>query len=382
MSILYQRKARDAVNRNFILLSLLCVLILGSVACTPVATPAPTQSGIQTQPDPEPEPEASADPEAAATRANATGSGQRLVLYSGRGETLVGPLLEKFEAATGIDVEVKYGSTGEMAATLLEEGRNSPADLFWAQDPGGLGAVEPMLAPLPDALLQQVDARWRDPAGRWIGLSARARTLVYNKDRIPAADLPASLRDLTDPQWKGRIGWAPTNASFQTMVTAMRKLWGEDEARAWLTGMLANEPVTFEKNSAIVEAVGAGEVDIGLVNHYYLYPFLKERGESFPARNLFLNNAGPGSLVMVAGAGILNSAQHVDAAQQLLAFLLSKDAQDYFATVTYEYPVAAGVAPIADLPALASLNAPAINLADLADLQGTVHLLRDVGVLP
>jgi iron(III) transport system substrate-binding protein len=372
------------VNRYFALLSLLLVLILVSAGCTPVSTPAPIQATSQAAPNPEPEsePAASPDPEPEATRADDSGAGERLVLYSGRSETLVGPLLEKFEAATGIDVDVKYGSTAELAATLLEEGANSPADLFWAQDPGGLGAVQTMLEPLPEDILARVDPRWRDPEGRWIGLSGRARTLVYNTEQVQPADLPKSLQDLTDPQWKGRIGWAPSNASFQTMVTAMRTLWGEEPTRAWLASMLANEPVAYERNSAIVEAVAAGEVDIGLVNHYYLYPFLKERGDTFPARNLFLNDAGPGSLVMVAGAGILNTAQHAAAAQQLLAFLLENDAQQYFAGETFEYPVIAGVATAADLPALASLNSPAIDLADLADLQGSVRLLQDVGVLP
>lgn len=348
------------------------MLTLLVAACTPVATPAPTTQPAQAEPDPVPD----------ATRAPDAGSDARLVLYSGRSESLVAPVLEKFEAATGIEVDVKYGSTAELAATLLEEGPNSPADVFWAQDPGGLGAVVSMLAPLPDDLLDQVDGRWRDPDGRWVGLSGRARTVVYNTEQVQAADLPADLQGFTDPQWKGRIGWAPTNSSFQTMVTAMRVLWGEEETRDWLAGILANKPVAYERNSAIVDAVGAGEVDVGFVNHYYLYPFLKEQGEDFPVRNRFLNDGGPGSLVMVAGAGVLNTAAQSAAAQALLGYLLSEEAQQYFATETFEYPLAAGVPAAEDLPSLSSLNAPAIDLANLADLQGTVRLLQDVGVLP
>lgn len=366
------------MNRYRLLLSVLLMLTLLVAACTPVATPAPTTQPAQVEPDPVPE----SDPVPDTTRAPAAGSDARVVLYSGRSESLVAPVLEKFEAATGIEVDVKYGSTAELAATLLEEGPNSPADVFWAQDPGGLGAVVSILAPLPNDLLDQVDGRWRDPDGRWVGLSGRARTVVYNTEQVQAADLPTDLRGFTDPQWKGRIGWAPTNSSFQTMVTAMRVLWGEEETRDWLAGILANEPVAYERNSAIVEAVGTGEVDIGLVNHYYLYPFLKEQGEGFAARNHFLNDGGPGSLVMVAGAGVLNTATQSAAAQALLRYLLSQEAQQYFATETFEYPLAAGVPAAEDLPSLSSLNAPAIDLANLADLQGTVRLLQDVGVLP
>ncbi len=306
----------------------------------------------------------------------------RLVIYSGRSESLVGPLIEQFEETSGIQVDVRWGDTPELAATLLEEGDNSPADVFFAQDPGGLGAVIDMLSPLPEDILNQVEPRFRDPQGRWVGLSGRARTLVYKTESLSPADLPDDLWGLTDPNWEGRIGWAPTNASFQTMVTAMRALWGQDQAARWLTEMLENDPIAYEKNTPIVAAVGAGEVDLGLVNHYYLYRFIQEEGESFPARNYFMPGGGPGSLVMVAGAGILKTASNSAAAEQFLDFLLSRVAQQYFATQTYEYPLVDGVVTARELPALAELNAANIDLADLADLQGTVALLRETGVLP
>ncbi len=265
---------------------------------------------------------------------------------------------------------------------MLEEGSNSPADVFFAQDPGGLGAVVEMLSPLPEAILNQVEPRFRDPQGNWVGISGRARTLVYNTESLSPEDLPDDLWGLTDEQWQGRIGWAPTNASFQTMVTAMRAIWGEAETTRWLSEMLANDPIAYEKNTPIVAAVGAGEVDLGLVNHYYLYRFIQEEGERFQARNYFLPAGGPGSLVMVAGAGILDTASNPEAAEQFLDFLLSPVAQQYFATQTFEYPLVEGVVTARELPALAELNAANIDLADLADLQGTVELLRETGVLP
>ncbi len=314
--------------------------------------------------------------------AAASNQAEPLVVYSGRSENLVGPIIEQFEETSGIEVEVRWGSTPELAATLLEEGQNSPADLFFAQDPGGLGAVEDLLAPLPEEILSQVESRFRDADGKWVGISGRARVLVYNTERVPVEELPNDLWELTEPKWQGRVGWAPTNASFQTMVTAMRKIWGEEETRRWLEAMQANQPVVFESNAPIVEAVGAGEIDLGLVNHYYLYRFLQEHGESFPARNYFLANSGPGSLVMVAGAGVLESANNPEAAKKFIDFMLSPVAQQYFATSTYEYPLVEGVVTHRELTPLAELQAADIDVSDLADMQGTVAVLQDLGILP
>lgn len=307
-----------------------------------------------------------------------------LTIYSGRSESLVAPLIDQFETDTGIEVEVRYGSTAEIAATLLEEGENSPADVFFAQDPGGLGAVADagLLAKLPQDVLDKVDDRFVDLNGEWIGVSGRARVIVYNTETLTPEDLPKDLQGFTDPAWKGRIGLPPTNASFQTMVTALRQVWGENATREWLEGIMVNEPIFYESNTPTVAAVASGEVEVGFVNHYYLYRFLAEDGESFTARNYFLPSGGPGSLVMVAGAGRIASSENAEAALSFINYLLSESAQEYFASETYEYPLVSGVAPSGDLTPLADLNAATINLADLADIQGTVQLLQDVGMLP
>jgi iron(III) transport system substrate-binding protein len=317
-----------------------------------------------------------------AFESSAAAGARKLVVYSGRSESLVGPIVEQFQAATGVDVEVRWGNTAELAATLLEEGANSPADVFFAQDPGGLGAVAGMLAPLPEDVLNRVDPRFRDPEGRWVGTSGRARVVVYNTEALTPETLPQSLWDFTDPQWKSRIGWAPTNTSFQTMVTAMRITWGEEKTREWLEGILANDAAVYEKNTPIVAAVGAGEIDVGFVNHYYLYRFLQEEGEGFTARNHFLPSGGPGSLVMVAGAGVLASSERQEVAHRFLDFMLSPPVQGYFATQTFEYPLIEGVSVHRELQPLSELNAPSVDLADLADLRGTVTLLNEVGALP
>ena len=305
-----------------------------------------------------------------------------LIVYSGRSESLVDPIIKQFADATGIDVQVKYAGTAALAATLREEGDNTPADVFFAQDPGGLGAVEDLLAPLPQSVLDLAPEWARSPEGRWIGTSGRARTLVYNTETLTEADLPDDIRDLTDPKWKGRIGWAPTNGSFQAMVTAMRSRWGEEATRKWLEDMQANDPIVYPKNTPQVAAAAAGEIDIGLVNHYYLHRFLAEEGDSFKARNYHPRGGGPGALVMVAGAGILSTSDNQENAQRFIEFMLSLAAQQYFASQTYEYPLVEGVNTQRGLTPIEEINNPLITPKEMADLEGTQALLRDVGITP
>ena len=307
---------------------------------------------------------------------------ETLIVYSGRSESLVGPLIERFSETTGLEVDVRWGDTAELAATLLEEGSRSPADVFLAQDPGGLGAVMESLTPLPMSVLESVEPRFRGPDGRWVGVSGRSRVIVYNTERVAVDSLPDDIRELTAPEWKSRIGWAPTNGSFQSMVTAMRAEWGDAETRDWLSGIVANEPIAYEKNTPIVAAVGAGEIDVGLVNHYYLHRFLAEEGDDFPARNHFLSTPGPGSLLLVSGVGILNGASNSAGAEDFVRFLLSEEAQTHFTDETYEYPLASGAVPSVDLPDLETLAVPEIPMESLSDLLGSVELLRDVGALP
>jgi iron(III) transport system substrate-binding protein len=306
-----------------------------------------------------------------------------LVIYSGRNEELVGPIIETFEEESGIDVEVRYGDTAELAATILEEGENSPADVFFAQDAGALGAVsdEGLLSPLPEEDLNRVEERFRDPNGGWVGVSGRARVVAYNTETLSEQDLPESILDFTDPEWEGRIGWAPTNGSFQAFVTALRLIEGEDTARDWLEGIEANDPRVYDNNLAILEGVASGEIEVGFVNHYYLFPKLQEEGEGFPVRNYYLKNGDPGALINVAGIGILNTAGNSPEAEEFLKFMLSEEAQQYFADETFEYPLIEGVAPGAELVPLSEIEAPEINLGNLDDLQGTLDLLRGTGVL-
>ncbi len=314
---------------------------------------------------------------------DAASTGGDLIVYSGRSEELVGPLIERFEAQTGIAVGVRYGETAGMAATILEEGRNSPADVFFAQDAGALGALARAgrLSALPDDTLARVEPRFRSPDGLWVGVSGRARVVAYNTAHVDPADLPDSIFGFTDPVWDGRIGWPPTNGSFQTFVTTLRLMEGEERARAWLEGILANSPVAYPNNSVSLEGVAAGEVDVAFINHYYLFRALEEQGEGFGADIYFLPGADPGALVNVAGVAVLDTAANSAAAHEFVSFLLSEEAQRYFAETTYEYPLVMGVPADPRLPPLADIQTPQIDLSDLDDLEGTLRLLQDVGAL-
>ena len=305
-----------------------------------------------------------------------------LVIYSGRSESLVDPIIQQFKGATGIDVQVKYAGTGALAATLLEEGGNSPADVFYAQDPGGLAAVAEMMTRLPSDIIEMTPRWARSEGGRWVGITGRARVVVYGTDEVTEADLPDDLWGFTEPGWEGRVGWAPTNGSFQAMVTALRVGWGEERTEEWLRAMLDNDVQVYPKNTPQVAAAAAGEIDVGLVNHYYLYRFIAEEGEDFAARNAHLRGAGPGAIVLVSGAGILKSAENAENAEAFIRFLLSKVGQQYFAGNTFEYPMVAGVRPSVLLTPLDEIRQPEITLADLADLAGTQALLQKVGALP
>ena len=306
-----------------------------------------------------------------------------LTVYSGRSKSLVDPILREFELLTGVPIEIRYASTGEMAATLLEEGDKSPADVFFAQDPGGLGAVKPLFMTLTDDIYEQSAAWASDPDKKWIGVSGRARVIVYSTDNISEDELPDSIWDFTDPKWKGRIGFPPTNASFHVMVTAMRLDWGEEKTKEWLEGIIANEPTFYAKNTPTVAAAGAGEVDVGFVNHYYLHRFLAEEGEGFAARNYYTPADDAGSLVMAAGAGILASTDAQAEAERLLKFLLGVTAQQYFATNTHEYPFNSAVQQSEHLPDLGDIGERFdIDLGLLDDLAGTQQLLQEVGALP
>jgi len=311
------------------------------------------------------------------------GSDETLTVYSGREEELVAPLFELFTEETGVEVEVRYGDSAELAATIAEEGENSPADVFWAQDPGSLGAVEDDLDPLSDGILGKVPERFRDADGRWVGTSGRSRVIVYNTEALSEDEVPDSVFELTEPEWEGRIGIAPTNASFQAFITAMRLSVGDDLTRQWLIELQDNDPKEYEKNTPIVEAAAAGEIDLGLVNHYYLY-LVQEQQPDAPIANHFLVTGDPGALVSVAGAGVLESTGDASNAERFIEFLLSPEGQRFYVedAEEAEYPLVEGIDARPGLPPLDTLEGPSVELTSFgAEHEATIELLRETGYL-
>ena len=305
-----------------------------------------------------------------------------LTIYSGRGESLIESLIERLQNETGINLKVRYGNTAELAATILEEGQNSPADLYFAQDAGALGTLskEGRLLKISSSLLENVEPRFRSPKNEWVGITGRARTVDYNTKLVGGDELPDSIWGFTDPKWGGgKIGWAPTNGSFQSFITAFRVLEGENKAKEWLVGIIANEPQVYPKNSPIVAALGRGEIYVGFVNNYYLHRFQSE-DTAFPVAHHYTKNDA-GSMINIAGLGIVDTTNNRELAELFIEHMLNEDAQRYFATETYEYPLSAGINAIGPQKSLSDINTPDIDLSDLDDLKGTTSLLQDVGAL-
>ena len=309
---------------------------------------------------------------------------RELVVYSGRSKGLVHPIIKQFEKETGITVKVRYGNTAQLAVALLEEGEKSPADLFWAQDAGALGAVskQGLFQTLPESILSKVPDKFRNAEGMWTATSGRARVLAYSPERVKTEELPNSIFDLTDAKWKGRVGWAPQNASFQAFVTAMRVLEGEEKAEEWLRGMKANGAESYPKNTPIIRGLAAGEIDLGLPNHYYLMRF-KKSDSGFPVEQTFFAFGDAGNLVNVAGIGILKSSTHANEVNSFVEYLLSPKVQQFFISEVFEYPVTDAVIPSEKLLPLDELLklTPEINLEKLDDLEGTLRLLREADIL-
>lgn len=306
-----------------------------------------------------------------------------LTVYSGRDEEFVGALFEQFTEDEGIELDVRYGDSAELAATILEEGDASPADVFLSQDAGSLGAVaeEGLFTELDETILDRVDERFRSPEGLWVGTSGRARVAAYNTDSVQSNELPPSILGFMSPLWKDRIGFAPTNSSFQAFVAAMIVTQGEDTTRAFLEGIVANNPKTYEDNSSTVRAVAEGEIDVGFVNHYYIYEVAAEDGE-IPVANHFFSGGDSGALVNTAGAGVLATSEEAEAAQTLVDYLTGDPGQTYFAEETFEYPVVEGLEPKEELVPLEEIDSPELDLSDLGGtLEPALNLLAEVGLL-
>ena len=304
-----------------------------------------------------------------------------ITVYSGRSEEFIAPFFAQWEAQSGIKLNVRYGDSAELAAQILEEGSNSPADLFLSQDAGSLGAVAEagLFTQLSDEIASAIPATYVAANRNWVGITGRARVFAYAPDRVKV--LPQSVTDLTDTQYKNQIGIAPTNASFQAFLTALIENKGADFAKNWLKALQANGVKIYAKNSAIVEAIDKGEISIGLVNHYYIWEVSEGLGRAINVKNGFFAPGDLGNLINVSGAGVLASSKKYAAAEDLINFLTSAASQSKFVKDTHEYSLISGATAPAGVPALDQIGAPAVDLATLKNIKATQDLLIEVGLL-
>ena len=302
---------------------------------------------------------------------------ESITIYSGRSETLITELLDTFTQQTGITVNVRYGDSAELAAQILEEGSNVQADVFFSQDAGALGALakQGLTKSLPKDITDLVDDSYKSKDSQWVGVSGRARVLAVNPEKV--TESPNSYKDLMDPSWKGRIGIAPTNASFQAFITALRVTEGEQAAEEFLIAMKENA-VLFEKNGLIMQAVEEGVVDAGLVNHYYWFELESEKGVgTMKSKVVWFEDQDAGNLINVAGVAVLSD----NASANVFAkWLLGETAQNYFVQNTWEYSLT-GVPEAAGLKPFSEIRSPKIDLSDLDSLAETLELIRKAGLL-
>lgn len=334
-----------------------------------------------------------------------------LVVYSGRSQALVDPLVEDFKEQTGINIEVRYGNDAELLAVMSEEGDQSPADIYWANTTGALAnaSQEGKLVALPDSLTSK-PASYTSSSGEWVPVTVRFRTLAYNPNEVEEADLPESVMDIpSQEQFDGRIGWTPTYSSFYDFMTSMRLVEGDDVTMEWLEGMQALNPKSYSSNTPMLQALAGGEIDIALTNHYYILRIKHGSGQqsssdtdsdsdsdsdsdtsmggeldSDAALEMYHFAKGDvGNLAMVTGAAQLATSDNAAEAQQFLSFLLSQQAQTFAAKSVHEYPVIRDVElPDYMLGAEEAFNlSPEYDYEQLKQLESTLNMLREAGLI-
>jgi iron(III) transport system substrate-binding protein len=306
-----------------------------------------------------------------------------ITLYSGRIPAAIGPAVDSYEAEAGRDVQVRFAETADLAATLVEEGDASPADVFFAQEPGAIAAVAEagLLTKLPQDILGRVPPQFRDPQGRWVGVTGRARIVAYNRDVVAESELPPSPFGLTAPKWKGRVGWSPASSSMQEYVTALRAEYGDERTGQWLEEMVDNGAVAFPDNVTIRDAVARGEIDVGLINHYYVAQAIAEEGPDYPVA-VYFPPGGLGSLMLLTSVGVLESSDRKPEAFAFVRSLLGDGSQSFFTSSSKEYPLAGGARPDPSLSVpIAEIPVSDSSLVDLKELQGTIDLMKESGAL-
>jgi iron(III) transport system substrate-binding protein len=304
-----------------------------------------------------------------------------LTLYSGRGEPLVNTLLgyieDQYEDFT---VDTRYEASTTLANQIETAGNASEADVFFSVNAGALGLIADagMTVTLPDDIQELVPSQYRADGGAWIGTSGRARTIPYNTDELSESDVPDDIFAVPDADFAGDMGWAPSYGSFQGFVTAMRVMNGREQAKQWLEAMLDAGVTRYSDEFIVSRAVANGELTAGFANHYYIQRVLAN-DEDAPLATAFTQNDA-GAIFNVAGACVVSSTDDEDLATNFVRHLLSAEAQEYFATRTFEYPLIPEVEPVGDLPPVDELETPDFDLAQLSDIGPTIDLMREVGI--
>jgi iron(III) transport system substrate-binding protein len=307
-----------------------------------------------------------------------------ITLYNGQHEQTTARLVAGFERQTGIHVNVRSDDEAVLGNQIIQEGSNSPADVFYTENTPVLEALQErgLLAPLRPSTLARVPARYSSPQGDWVGVSARASVLVYNTSQVRPSELPSSILELAEPRWKGRVGYAPSETDFQPLITAIAKLDGLAAAEKWLLGLKANGTV-YPDNETVVAQVNNGESAVGVINHYYWYRLRDEVGPGGMHSALhYYAPHDPGDLVDVSGAAVLKSSSHQAAAQEFVAFLVSRAGQEILAhSESYEYPLGSGVQTAQPLRPFDRLQPPQVGVRELGDGSAPLALEQKLGLL-
>ncbi len=318
-----------------------------------------------------------------ATACSDSGESDELLIYNAQHESLTKEWIDAFTEETGIKVTYRQGGDTELGNQLVAEGKASPADVFLTENSPAMAAVERagLFADLEPETLEQVPPQYRPPSGKWTGVAARSTVFVYNTSRLQPDQLPKSLLDLQQPEWKGRWGAPPTKADFQAIVSALLQLKGEPATAQWLAAMKANAKL-YSDNIATLKAVNAGEVDGGVIYHYYWFRDQAKTKEMSGNTALhYFKNEDPGAFVSLSGGGVLASTDRMDQAQQFVRFITGKAGQEVLEKGTsFEYPVASGVPANPALPPLDTLQAPNVDPSRL-DAQKVTDLMTEAGLL-
>jgi iron(III) transport system substrate-binding protein len=308
-----------------------------------------------------------------------------ITVYNAQHEQVMNLLAKDFEAQTGVSVRIRNGEGPALAAQLVAEGANSPADVYFTENSPELMLLEEkgLLNKVDTATLQIIPARFNSPSGQWVGVTARESVLAYNTSKIQPSQLPPSLFDLAKPEWKGKVGIAPSDADFLPLVSAVLALKGQEQTLQWLKGLKANAQI-FDDDEGVVAAVNRGGVVTGVINNYYWARLHAELGDKATRSAIYHYGKGDvGGLVNVSGAAILKSAHNTDGAQQFLKYLVSERAQALMAKsrISYEYPLHAGVEADPLLKPFNELQPPTLSLEQLGDDSQAGKLLRQAGLI-